>query len=105
MEGLPQYAQLTFGSAAVPKTISLTFQGGFVGSQCEILTSTIPSAPSTSDWTILDHIYPEDVNRAQVFQLKPVKEGVYHLKLVFQQSTDFFGRIIIYDLKVLGDFV
>jgi hypothetical protein len=99
MQGLPQSVHLSFASLVVPQTISLTFQGGFVGSQCQIW---ITSAPAESDWTLHDQIFPEDVNRAQLFVLKPLADPIQQIKLVFLQSTDFFGRITIYDLQLLG---
>jgi len=62
------------------------------------------------EWHTLMHIYPEDVNRRQSFELKAaekevqllVETGVEGIKLVFEQSSDFFGRITLYDLKVEG---
>ena len=58
-------------------------------------------------WQILSHIYPEDVNRRQSFDLVPtqpelLESGVTSVKLVFEESSDFFGRITVYDLKLEG---
>ena len=51
-------------------------------------------------------VFPEDVNRVQVFDLRLSEQiisgGASALKLVFEESSDFFGRITIYDLKVEG---
>ena len=51
-------------------------------------------------------VFPEDVNRVQAFDLKLsdqiISGGASALKLVFEESSDFFGRITIYDLKVEG---
>jgi hypothetical protein len=107
-QGLPQYIQLAFDSGVVPHSISFTFQGGFVGSQCDILVaSSETSNPTESDWTQLCQVFPEDVNRVQVFELAPLPESlasIHHMKLAFRESTDFFGRITIYDLKLSGVF-
>lgn len=61
------------------------------------------------EWHTFMHIYPEDVNRRQSFELKVegvvqslVDGGVEGIKLVFEESSDFFGRITVYDLKVEG---
>ena len=58
------------------------------------------------EWTILTNVYPEDVNRRQSFDLIPsetdIANGVTGLKLIFEESSDFFGRITIYDLKLEG---
>ena len=41
------------------------------------------------------------MNRAQLFDLAAV-ELVKGIKLVFEESSDFFGRITIYDLVIEG---
>ena len=42
----------------------------------------------------------QDINLEQVFELE--SEGAFSkMKLQFLSSTDFFGRIIVYDLKLL----
>jgi hypothetical protein len=67
------------------------------------------SAPSSSiEWRLLDTIYPEDINAVQHFLLKESTEetlaaGVQHLKLIFEESSDFFGRVTVYDLRVEGE--
>ncbi|KAH9082279.1 hypothetical protein EDB83DRAFT_2503366 [Lactarius deliciosus] len=83
-QGLPQFIQLTFPSPVVPKRLSLTFQGGFVGTSC--LISRAGSKLRT--------VYPEDANRAQTFDLS-ITEPV-------GESSDFFGRVTVYDLMVEG---
>ena len=62
---------------------------------------------SSSEWKPLTEVYPEDVNRQQVFDL-PRREdtesvdGITAMKLVFQESSDFFGRITVYDFTLEG---
>jgi len=96
-QGLPQYIQLVFPSPVTPKRISLTFQGGFAGTTCAVTTR---SQDATS-WQELTRIYPEDVNRVQVFDLT-TEEPAKGIKLIFDESSDFFGRITIYDLMIEG---
>ena len=81
--------------------MSLTFQGGFVGTQCSIYASS----DTQKDWWLVKSIYPEDVNRRQSFDLSSntIQTGVGSLKLVFEQSSDFFGRVTLYDLKLEGE--
>ncbi|KAH9969144.1 galactose-binding domain-like protein [Russula dissimulans] len=98
--GLPQYIQLTFPSPVTPIRISLTFQGGFVGTTCVVATR---SQDATS-WQEFTRIYPEDVNRAQIFDLT-AGEPVKGIKLVFEESSDFFGRITVYHLMIEGHLV
>ena len=50
------------------------------------------------DFTV---IYPEDVNRRQSFEL-PEIGPITQLSLFFNESSDFFGRVTIYDLQVEG---
>jgi len=96
-QGLPQYIQLAFSSPVIPRRISLTFQGGFVGTTCAVATR---SQDATS-WQELTRIYPEDVNRPQMFDLT-TGEPVKGIKLIFEESSDFFGRITVYDLMIEG---
>lgn len=103
-KGLPQYVHFTFEQAVVPNFIHLTFQGGFVGTRCNISVlypkdeseSSTPSEPKH-----LVYIYPEDANRKQTFEL-PETPPVKEMKLVFEESSDFFGRITVYDLQITG---
>ena len=103
-QGLPQYIQLGFSGRVIPKRLEITFQGGFVGRTCALYTL---KQEATKDWQKVAVIYPEDVNRAQLFDLVPMapeflEGGVKALKLVFEESTDFFGRITVYGLKLDG---
>ncbi|KIM88804.1 hypothetical protein PILCRDRAFT_813787 [Piloderma croceum F 1598] len=108
-QGIPQHIQLGFPSPVVPRRIVLTFQGGFVGTRCSVDVRANKNAGDNMEWHTLTHIYPEDVNRQQSFELKPdgvaqrwAENGVENIKLVFEESSDFFGRITVYDLKVEG---
>ena len=80
----------------------LTFQGGFVGTKCAVQALIESERPS---WNTLTCVYPEDVNRQQKFELdvsSALPDGTDGIRLVFEQSSDFFGRITIYDLKLQG---
>ncbi|KAF9486325.1 hypothetical protein BDN70DRAFT_869810 [Pholiota conissans] len=101
-QGLPQFIQLGFENPVVPKRFSITFQGGFVGTRCNLLATT-----GEKEWRALCTVYPEDVNRQQIFDIIPthsemLSRGVSSLKLVFEDSSDFFGRITVYDLSLEG---
>ncbi|KDQ63085.1 hypothetical protein JAAARDRAFT_147028 [Jaapia argillacea MUCL 33604] len=103
-QGLPQTIQLSFSTPVVVQRLSFTFQGGFVGTRC--LVEGLPTAKDEgrSTWRSLTRVYPEDVNRQQVFDLAPSTAGaeIESIKVIFEDSSDFFGRITIYDLKVEG---
>lgn len=104
LKGLPQFIQLGFEDRILPKRLSITFQGGFVGTRCVLFTF---DDANKKEWQAFTTVYPEDVNRRQIFDLLPdqpevFKEGIMALKLVFEDSSDFFGRITVYDLKIEG---
>ncbi|EAU92326.1 hypothetical protein CC1G_00545 [Coprinopsis cinerea okayama7 len=108
-QGLPQFVQINFTEKTVlPKRISLTFQGGFVGTSCKVLAVSSTSN-DPKNWQPFTAIYPENVNRQQTFDLsydaETWEKGITSLKLVFEESSDFFGRITIYDLKLEGTVV
>ncbi|KAI6012604.1 galactose-binding domain-like protein [Pisolithus orientalis] len=99
-QGLPQIIHLVFPEPVRPMRLILTFQGGFVGTQCAIDVAASASEPV---WTTLTHIHPEDVNRRQVFQLPEGNSpGIQCMKFVMERSSDFFGRITLYELQVEG---
>ncbi|KAI0931593.1 hypothetical protein AcW1_001045 [Taiwanofungus camphoratus] len=106
-QGTPQYIQLSFPLPVIPTRIALTFQGGFVGIRCSVEIQSPQESANESAWQKLTHIFPEDVNRKQVFDLthanlELTQGGVESLKLVFEESSDFFGRITVYDLQLEG---
>jgi len=68
--------------------------GGFAGKTCWIEVSNDKGASFTKH----QDIYPEDSNKLQMFDLNPVK--CFAIKIVFQDSTDFYGRITIYQLNI-----
>lgn len=89
----------------MPRRLSLTFQGGFVATCCSV---HVVYAESGDMWELVARIFPEDVNRKQDFDidLEGEREGerrsVSSLRLMLEQSSDMFGRVTIYDLKVEG---
>lgn len=101
-QGTPQYIQLQFPARVIPKHVSITFQGGFVGTKCAV--EVLPPS-SAQEWQPHTHVFPEDVNRKQTFELVPSETtsgGVTGLRLVFEESSDFFGRVTIYDFQLHG---
>lgn len=101
---MPQFIQLGFNSHVIPKRLSITFQGGFVGTRCALY---VQREDDKKEWHLVTTVYPEDVNRRQIFDIIPEeleawRDGVSCLKLVFESSSDFFGRITIYDLRLDG---
>ena len=107
MKGLPQFIQLAFAEPVIPRVIHLTFQGGFVGKRCAIYVLDAASADSEGGSSRKLHqfttIYPEDVNRKQTFEMPELVATVEQIKLVFEESSDFFGRITVYDFQIEGN--
>ncbi|KAL5533651.1 hypothetical protein ACEPAG_111 [Sanghuangporus baumii] len=103
-QGLPQYIHVIFDSPVVPKMLCLTFQGGFVGQRCRIdVLPVVSESTGTEKPTLkeLTTIYPEDVNRSQSFDLSGAG-SIEEMMLIFEESSDFFGRITVYDMRIEG---
>ncbi|EGG17257.1 galactose-binding domain-containing protein [Cavenderia fasciculata] len=89
--------------------IKIMFQGGFVGKDCEVLAQQLDS----KEFIFISKFFPDDINTFQVRLIEidryiywisfPMKiENVKQIKIVFKQSTDFFGRIVVYKLDILA---
>jgi len=88
-QGSPQYILISFNQPqAKISQLQIQFQGGFVGNQCHLIVN--------SDEKV--DFYPEDSNKLQTFPIELT--GVNQLKISFGGSTDFFGRITIYQLNL-----
>ena len=100
-QGSPQWIQVTFEESSGVQTVSelqLMFQGGFAGKTCSIEVSKDGGGDS---FTKCHDFYPEDSNKLQKFILpEPVSGQAF--KIVFSDSTDFFGRITIYQMKLIS---
>ncbi|GJJ76075.1 hypothetical protein EMPS_08434 [Entomortierella parvispora] len=96
--GTPQFIVVDFGRDVVIESVLLMFQGGFVGKTCQLLAWT-----AESTFEEIMKFYPEDINPAQTFPV-PAAESrtTSRVKIVFESSTDFFGRITVYKLDILG---
>ena len=92
-QGSPQWVSLEFEQPVVVSAIGLQFQGGFAGKECEIEVE--------GNTKILD-FYPEDTNKFQTFYLKEQLSNVKKLRIAFNPSTDFYGRITLYRLDVFS---
>ena len=70
------------------------FQGGFVGKNCWI--EVVPEA--ATGFEKHQDFDPEDSNKLQKFSFTPVT--CKSIKIVFGESTDFYGRITVYQLNL-----
>ncbi|XP_026836217.1 nuclear receptor 2C2-associated protein isoform X2 [Drosophila erecta] len=98
-EGTPQFITISLEEPQKISAFSFQFQGGFSGQKSEVIMYSADGVQIHQE-----SFYPEDINSAQLFQIvdsvrdKPCSK----LKFVFQSSTDLFGRIIVYNLQLLG---
>ena len=90
-QGTPQFIYLTFDPTMKNvRELQIQFQGGFVGKDCHVVVNDKDPVP----------FFPEDSNKLQTFKFE--FEEVQTMKIVFNSSTDFFGRITIYQLKLFA---
>ncbi|XP_056374176.1 nuclear receptor 2C2-associated protein [Hyla sarda] len=94
-QGSSQWILLEFPHKVCVSEIHIQFQGGF-SSRSFILHGCL----SQSELVKIAEFYPEDNNALQRFDFP--QHCVKKLRLCFSNSTDFFGRIVVYHLDVLG---
>ncbi|XP_058148722.1 nuclear receptor 2C2-associated protein [Dasypus novemcinctus] len=95
-QGPTQWVMLAFPQRVRVSQLQIQFQGGFSSRRGRLEVSEGTQALSK----IVD-FYPEDNNSLQTFPV-PAAEGD-RLKVTFEDATDFFGRVVIYHLRVLGE--
>ncbi|XP_076215536.1 nuclear receptor 2C2-associated protein isoform X1 [Aptenodytes patagonicus] len=95
-QGTCQWVTLDFPRTVKVSQLHIQFQGGFSSRLC-----TLEGCRAGEGLVKISDLYPEDINAMQRFQ---VEETVLDkLKITFENSTDFFGRIVVYHLGVLGE--
>ncbi|KAJ0065682.1 hypothetical protein NL108_016218, partial [Boleophthalmus pectinirostris] len=99
-----QWVSLEFPQSVKITEIKLQFQGGFAAKSCRLEGS------HTDGEIKVRQFYPEDDNSLQISFNKPnhifpIQEApvVDKVKIIFENSTDFFGRVIVYSLDILGE--
>ncbi|KZC04214.1 PREDICTED: nuclear receptor 2C2-associated protein [Dufourea novaeangliae] len=90
--GTPQWIIIDFEQECKISSFEIEFQGGFVGKDCYV-------AAGDKQTEFVESFFPEDKNIVQRFNLKEPKEAKT-FQFVFNESTDLFGRIIIYKLSL-----
>ena len=100
-QGSPQFVIIDFARNVHVRGLRIMFQGGFVGQDCAVdVGETLESLS-----TIITLEVIEDSNRTQSFLFDGCGGGGgsgRYLRLLFPSSTDFYGRVTIYSLEVLG---
>lgn len=105
-QGTPQFVVVDFAEPKRVKEIRIRFQGGFVGGDCQFQATR-----NGSDFETIAPFYPEDSNKLQSFPIAASaastaaadpEEEFSKFRILFGSSTDFFGRITIYTLDIIG---
>uniref|UniRef100_A0A3Q4ABD4 Nuclear receptor 2C2-associated protein n=1 Tax=Mola mola TaxID=94237 RepID=A0A3Q4ABD4_MOLML len=101
-QGELQWVILEFPQSVKVSELKVQFQGGFSAKTC-----TLEGCLKGGEFKVISHFYPEDNNSLQIsFCLCfPIQEAhaVDKVKIMFENSADFFGRLIVYSLDVLGE--
>ncbi|NXO63781.1 NR2CA protein, partial [Phainopepla nitens] len=103
-QGTSQWVTLDFPRPVKVSELHIQFQGGFSSRLC-----TLEGCRTGEELVKISELYPQDSHAMQIsfprmmtgFQ---VEETVLDkLKITFGSSTDFFGRVVVYHLGVLGE--
>eukprot|EP01095_Lingulamoeba_sp_RSL-Kostka_P003065 TRINITY_DN13979_c0_g1_i1.p2 TRINITY_DN13979_c0_g1~~TRINITY_DN13979_c0_g1_i1.p2 ORF type:complete len:139 (-),score=29.03 TRINITY_DN13979_c0_g1_i1:15-431(-) len=92
-----QWILLKFKENVDINKIKIMFQGGFVGQNCNILVLN----EEETGWELKENFYPDDINDYQEFDVEVLNSKI--VKIEFPESTDFFGRITIYQMDIIGN--
>jgi len=98
--GSPQWIEFSFPNSKSVEQLIIQFQGGFAAKSC-ILQNIFDSVEEPVNADIAFQFYPKDSNTSQTFTIQnllPCKK----FKLTFDSSYDFYGRIIIYNVDIIG---
>ncbi|XP_054645782.1 nuclear receptor 2C2-associated protein [Dunckerocampus dactyliophorus] len=96
-QGESQWLILEFPQPIRVSELKFQFQGGFSAKTCRL-----EGCLKGGDFTVISHFYPEDNNSLQCFPIQDAA-AVDRVKILLENSADFFGRIIIYSLDILGE--
>ena len=96
-QGSPQWIDIKFTESQNLSKFNLTFQGGFVGKICKVLLFD-----DNQSEVYQQSFYPIDVNRLQSFKLNEIV-SCSSVKFLFQNSTDFYGRVTVYNLDLFNE--
>ncbi|TNN39393.1 Nuclear receptor 2C2-associated protein [Liparis tanakae] len=97
-QGECQWVSLEFPQPVKVSELKLLFQGGFSAKTCRL-----HGCPKDGALREISHFYPEDDNSLQISFCLAEAPAVDKVKIKFENSADFFGRIIVYSLDVLGE--
>lgn len=90
---------LEFGRDVHPIELRIQFQAGFVAENLQVLCQQ-----QDSTWVPIVELEVDDDHDLQVFSLEHTgsHSGTNAVKFVFDECTDFYGRVTVYQLQVWG---
>ena len=97
--------RLDFGRVVHLHAVAVQFQAGFVAQTGRIEALMKDGSEESSPWEILEDAAEwKDVHELQRLDLPAtaVDLGVVALRLVLEDCTDFYGRVILYQVQVWG---
>ncbi|NXV08738.1 NR2CA protein, partial [Cettia cetti] len=115
-QGTSQWVTLEFPSPVKVSQLHIQFQGGFSSRLC-----TLEGCRTGEELVKISELYPQDSHAMQISFPRRMAGGnlgifwefccpgrveetvLEKLKITFGSSTDFFGRIVVYHLGVLGE--
>ncbi|XP_055093401.1 nuclear receptor 2C2-associated protein isoform X2 [Symphalangus syndactylus] len=97
-QGLSQWVTLEFPQLIRVSQLQIQFQGGFSSRR-----GCLEGSQGTQALHKIVDFYPEDNNSLQAHTFPIPAAEVDRLKVTFEDATDFFGRVVIYHLRVLGE--
>lgn len=102
-QGKFQYVCLFFNESVSINEIHITFSGGFCPKEIELSFSEEDQFENKKPTLTKGESFEvENSNNEQKFVLQQPIQKCRTLKLFMKQFYDLYGRIMVYDLKVLG---
>ena len=74
--------------------LNLSFQGGFAALKCLLYIKQ-------QDWVLFGTFLYQDVNTDQIFKVDGDSFTASEFKICFQEATDLFGRITLYNMDLI----
>eukprot|EP00980_Cylindrotheca_fusiformis_P008272 scaffold1736_cov127-Cylindrotheca_fusiformis.AAC.86 len=95
------YFTVDFGRMVIPTELRIQFQAGFSAEQIVVFKSSTDG----QGYEQIEELETEDEHGIQAFPLPcgtDEESSTSSIKLVFDEFTDFYGRITIYQLQIWG---
>ena len=102
-QGSPQFILFDFGKNVITTDLKIMFQGGFAG-----VDGTVEVGSALESLVTVANLDITDTNDMQSYSLQLKNENQdmmqngRYLRIAFPTSTDFYGRVTIYQLEVWG---